>query len=57
MKNRIFAEEMEKSVLWQVVQQNPVTNERFIVKQDLSQQEARDFAAQMQAAVDKADEK
>lgn len=53
MKTRVFAEQMEKGVLWQVVQQNPVTNERFIVKQDLPKQEAREFAEKMQAAIDK----
>ena len=53
MKTRVFAEQMEKGVLWQVVQQNPVTNERFIVKRDLPNQEAREFAEKMQAAIDK----
>ncbi|MBK9214794.1 MAG: hypothetical protein IPM59_04225 [Chloracidobacterium sp.] len=56
MKNRVFAEEMEKSVLWQVVHQNPATDERFIVKKDMAKQEARDFAQQMQAAINKSDE-
>ena len=56
MKNRVFAEEMEKSVLWQVVQQNLVTNERFIVKKGMSKQEVRAFAEQMQAAIDKAED-
>lgn len=57
MKNRVFAEEMERSVLWQVVQQNLVTDERFIVQKDMPKQEARLFAEQMQAAIINTDAK
>lgn len=52
MNNRVFAERMEKSILWQVVQQNTTTNERYIVKDKLQEQEARNFASDMQRAID-----
>lgn len=57
MNNRIFAERMKNGVLWQVVQQNTVTNERYIVKDKLQEQEARDFASDMQRAIENDDNK
>lgn len=54
MSNRIFAEQMEKSNLWQVVQQNTTSNERFIVKDKMQEQDARELASSMQRANDEA---
>lgn len=52
MNNRVFVERMENSYLWQVVQQNTVTNERYIVKDRLQEQVARKLAEDMQRAID-----